>query len=68
MYFLVNSTIFILLVLLCTLLISKIGRLVQSKTISAYLGSIQSRVNFAKTARPQIHITVYSHILFHTYD
>ena len=38
----------------------------QLKTISASLGSIQPRGNFAKTARTQIFITVYSQILIDT--
>ena len=42
------------------------GRPVQSKTISASLGSIQPRGNFAKTACTQIFITVYSQVLIHT--
>ena len=42
------------------------GRPVQSKTISASLGSIQPRGNFAKTVCTQIFITVYSQVLIHT--
>ena len=42
------------------------GRPVQSKTISASLGSIQPRDNFAKTACTQIFITVYSQVVIHT--
>ena len=42
------------------------GKPVQSKTTSASLGSIQSRGNFAKTARTQIVITVCSQVLIHT--
>ena len=38
------------------------GRPVQSKTISASLGSIQPRGNFAKTACTQIFIARYSFI------
>ena len=37
-----------------------------SKTILASLRSIQPRVNFAKTARTQIFITIYSQVLIHT--
>ena len=44
------------------------GRPVQSKTISASLGSIQPRGIFAKTACTQVFITVYSHVLTHTAD
>ena len=42
------------------------GRHVQSKTISASLGSIQPCGNVAKTACTQIFITVYSQVLIHT--
>ena len=41
------------------------GKHVQSKTISASLGSIQQRVNFANTARTQICITVYIQVFIH---